>query len=74
MLCDHLRKIFIVEDDEGQEYFFRYYDPRVLRTFLPTCSKCQLDEFFGPIEVAICESSDGRSILRSARQGLESVE
>jgi hypothetical protein len=35
-LYHHLRKIFVVTDEEGQEYFFRYYDPRVLRVFLPT--------------------------------------
>ena len=29
----HLREIFVVKDESGQEYFFRFYDPRVLRSF-----------------------------------------
>lgn len=36
---------------EGEEDFlyFRFYDPRVLRIFLPTCTPAQLREFHGPI-------------------------
>ena len=49
-LHEHLRKIFVVRDEQGQEYFFRFYDPRVLRGFLPTCSPAQLAEFFGPVD------------------------
>lgn len=58
VLYQHLRKIFVVEDEEKQEYFFRYYDPRVLRTFLPTCSSDQLIEFFGPVEAFALEDED----------------
>jgi hypothetical protein len=29
---------------------FRYYDPRVLRAYLPTCSIGELRTVFGPIE------------------------
>jgi hypothetical protein len=50
ILHEHLRRIFVVKDESGQEFFFRFYDPRVLRTFLPTCSREQLLEFFGPVE------------------------
>lgn len=45
----HLREIFVVTDETDQEFFFRYYDPRVFRTFLPTCTPEQLVEFFGPV-------------------------
>lgn len=45
----HLRKIFIVQDESGQEYFFRFYDPRVLRTYLPTCTNEEKVNFYGPI-------------------------
>jgi hypothetical protein len=47
----------IVTDDD-EVMFFRYYDPRVLRIFLPTCSKEQLKEFFGAVEYFICEDED----------------
>src|SRR5262249_17713984 len=62
-LCRHLRHVFVVTDEEGQEYFFRFYDPRVLRTFLPTCREDDLQEFFGPIGRWIVESEDGPSFV-----------
>jgi hypothetical protein len=55
----HLRGIFIVQDESGQEYFFRYYDPRVLNVYLPTCTPDELREFFGPIAAWICENASG---------------
>ena len=58
-LYAHLRDIFIVEDEDNQPFFFRFYDPRVLRTFLPTCTLEQLEEFFGPVRAWICESAEG---------------
>ena len=68
-LYEHLRKVFVVEDEEGQEYFFRYYDPRVLRTFLPTCSGGQLAEFFGSVDELIVEAGELDSSIRFRREG-----
>jgi hypothetical protein len=68
-LYAHLRKIFVVEDEEKQEYFFRYYDPRVLRAFLPTCSPAQLEEFFSPIEEFTVEDDAGGTFVRFRREG-----
>ena len=59
VLYAHLREIFVVTDEEGQEYFFRYYDPRVIRTFLPTCKAGELKEFFGVVDRWIVEDKDG---------------
>ncbi|HEX9513134.1 MAG TPA: DUF4123 domain-containing protein [Puia sp.] len=47
-LSAHLRK-FIYQTIDGREYFFRFYDSRVLKKFLPTCDKDQVLEFFGPV-------------------------
>ena len=60
----HLREIFVVEGEEGQEYFFRYYDPRVLRTYLPTCTEQELRDFFGPVQrwIAEDEKAEGYSV------------
>lgn len=55
-LFRHLRDIFVVTDEEHQEYFFRYYDPRVLRSFLPTCSESELREFFGVVSLWVMET------------------
>ena len=46
----HFRKFLTVQDPEGQKMYFRFYDPRVLRVFLPTCERGEMDSFFGPIE------------------------
>jgi len=68
-LYRHLREIFIVTDEEEQEFFFRYYDPRVLRVFLPTCRPEELAEFFGPVSrwIADDDKAEGYCIYeRSA--------
>lgn len=48
VLLSHLKK-FIIVLDGGKEMYFRFYDPRVLPVFLPTCSIEQIGTFFGPI-------------------------
>lgn len=57
-LRKHLRKFLLVKTEDGQELYFRFYDPRVLRIFLPTCDEQQLIEFFGPIKMFAMESDD----------------
>jgi hypothetical protein len=57
----HLREFLVVRDPEGNRLVFRYYDPRVLRVFLPTCTPDQLRTFFGPIEALWME--DGKPDL-----------
>jgi len=58
-LYKHLRKFLIVQGEDGKEMYFRYYDPRVLRVFLPTCEAPQLKEFFGPVEAFLAENEQG---------------
>ena len=47
----HLREFLVVRDTKGTRLVFRYYDPRVLRVYLPTCETGELRTFFGPIQV-----------------------
>ncbi len=63
-LQKELRKLFVVADEEGQEFFFRFYDPRVLRKLMPTCSAKQLAELFAAIEVFLTETEDGIGVIR----------
>jgi hypothetical protein len=56
--CSHFRKFLLVKTEPDKEFFFRFYDPRVLCIFLPTCNVNQLREFFGPVEKFICEDED----------------
>ncbi|HUR45218.1 MAG TPA: DUF4123 domain-containing protein, partial [Candidatus Saccharimonadales bacterium] len=48
-LRDHLRQFHTVELPDQRTVLFRYYDPRVLRTFLPACNAAELETFFGPV-------------------------
>jgi hypothetical protein len=48
----------MVKTEEGEELYFRFYDPRVLRIFLPTCDREQLKDFFGPVDYYLCEDED----------------
>lgn len=61
-LRKHLRKYLMVLVKERPVYF-RYYDPRVLRTFLPTCTAAETREFFGPVEAYFVEAEDSRRML-----------
>src|SRR5438270_8279031 len=60
----HLRKFNIVYREDGTPLVFRFYDPRVLRVFLPTCTESELQRFFGPIDAFLAENEEGDSLLR----------
>lgn len=51
----HFRQFTIVYAPGAKPVYFRFYDPRVLRTYLPTCSTPQLRRFFGPVRRFLCE-------------------
>ena len=57
-LVEHFQGLLNVEDPDGNELFFRYYDPRVLRVFLPTCNAGELMEVFGPVNLFIVDNTD----------------
>jgi len=66
----HLRKFNVVYRQDGTPLVFRFYDPRVLRAFLPTCTGSELQRFFGPIDAFVAESEEGDALLRySLRDG-----
>lgn len=46
----HLRTLLTVRDQKGSLLLFRYYDPRVLRVYLPTCWEDELKTVYGPID------------------------
>jgi hypothetical protein len=60
----HLRTLLRVQTQDRKYLLFRYYDPRVLRSFLPTCDVKQLRELFGPIERFDIEAADSSRLLR----------
>lgn len=68
-LRKHLRRLLTVETEGGRRLFFRWYDPRVLRAYLPTCRPDEVSQVFGrDIHAFTVESEDGRSLLRFTRK------
>jgi hypothetical protein len=59
----HLRGLLIVRDTSDHRLVFRYYDPRVLRVYLPTCTSSELRTVFGPIECFWMEDANPETIL-----------
>lgn len=62
-LLRHLRRLLKVRDQRGKTLMFRYYDPRVLRAYLPTCTAEELRAVFGPIECIWTEHEDPGTLL-----------
>ncbi len=60
----HLRRFLMVETDGGSPLYFRYYDPRVLRPFLPSCSRPEAIGFFGAIDSFLMEGDDPDTLLQ----------
>lgn len=58
-LRHHLRKMLKVEGVMRRPVLFRFYDPRVLRAFLPHAQPAQLREFFGPVSAWYAEDGQG---------------
>lgn len=62
-LRDHLRQLLKVDRGDGKKLFFRFYDPRVVKTFLPTCDAGQLQDFFGPVSALLVEHDDPETVI-----------
>jgi hypothetical protein len=56
-LRKHFRKFLTVYDEAGNPLLFRYYDPRVLVKFLPTCDAENLGALFGRVTEYAAETS-----------------
>jgi hypothetical protein len=67
----HLRRFLMVIDEEsGERLYFRFYDPEVLRVFLPTCTIRQADELWGDIDAFVFEDADGNLDRRDRERAL----
>jgi hypothetical protein len=59
----HLRTLLTVRDQKGSLLLFRYYDPRVLRVYLPTCWEDELKTVYGPIDRFWVEDESPETML-----------
>jgi Domain of unknown function (DUF4123) len=69
VLHKHFRKFLLIQTDDGEEMYFRFYDPRVLRNFLPTCTTDQIQRFFGPVRRFIVEDPPHEQVLTFWHEG-----
>jgi hypothetical protein len=60
----YLRQFLLVKDEDGRELYFRFYDPRVMRQFLPTCEMAEAARLFGPISRYLVEAAEPEMLLQ----------
>jgi hypothetical protein len=64
-LRQHFRKFLLIQvDGDESSFYFRFYDPRVLRVFFPTCTREQAVEFFGPVRLFITEGPQSAGLVQ----------
>ncbi len=60
----HFRQFLRVKDETGKILYFRYYDPRVFRVYLPTCRRQEIKTLYGPVLRYIAEDAEpGRALV-----------
>jgi len=60
----HLKGMLMVKDSQGRRLLFRYYDPRVLRVYLPTCWPNELEAVFGPVKAYVVEGGESGTLIQ----------
>ena len=72
-LLHHLQSLLKAITEENDERFFRYYDPRVLRNYLPNCDSDSGWRFMGPVARLMVEAEEGGRLLCWKRESLGCV-
>jgi hypothetical protein len=60
----HFRRFLLVKAEDDRELYFRFYDPRVLRIYLPTCTPEETSTFFGPVRCYLMEGEQPDTLLK----------
>jgi hypothetical protein len=59
----HLKTFLLVTAPGGRQLYFRYYDPRVFRAYLPTCNPEETELVFGPVLSFSMEDEAAENLL-----------
>jgi hypothetical protein len=70
-LRQHLRQFVMVYSPEAKPLYFRYYDPRVFRVYLPTCNAEELAKWFGPVNSYLLEDEQADVLLHFSKASEE---
>jgi hypothetical protein len=65
----HFKKFLRVRTENGRELAFRYYDPRVLNIYLPTCTADEFHTLLGPLTTLVAEQPGGGSLRMFGSDG-----
>ena len=68
---EHCSGNLLALTENGQTLHFRYFDPRILRVYLPTCTDNELTVFFGPIAAYLTEDDNGKGQILFTRKNGE---
>ena len=66
-LRKHFRQFLLAALPDGKQVYFRFYDPRVLRVYLPTCTPEEIYRFFGPVWRFATEAEKPEDMLEFVR-------
>ncbi len=61
-LQEHLRHFLMVRLPDGERWYFRYYDPRILQIYLSNCEPLELQQFFGPVRAFAIPNSESEEV------------
>lgn len=53
----HFRQLLLVRTEEGQRFYFRYYDPRILQYTLQQAGLQELTQLFGPVHLFLVQDA-----------------
>ena len=54
----HFRRFLVVDDPDGKELYFRFYDPRVIIGFLDCCTSEELQQWMSPLREILVPAAD----------------
>lgn len=64
----HFRRFLLVQAPDGEQWYFRFYDPRVLPGFLATCTQNQIADIFGSLSSLGVSDSPAMTTTITARK------
>jgi hypothetical protein len=70
-LLRHFRRFVMAQDESGRRFYFRFYDPRVFRPYIPTCKPNELEMIFGPIERFVVEGEDDNMLVMHTLENMK---
>jgi len=59
----HFRRFIMARLPDGRSVYFRFYDPRVLRVYLPTCTTEEREMLFGPVLRFVMEGEQKETLV-----------